>query len=104
MLINPFSPACENNKDPILSVLQRHFLPVQNVLEIGSGTGQHAVHFSAAMPHLVWQTSDRASNLPGIRLWLAECTHHNIRQPLIFDVTQSQWPPGFDAVFSATTA
>lgn len=104
MLNKPFSQACENNKDPILSVLQRHFLHVQNVLEIGSGTGQHAVHFSAAMPHLVWQTSDRASNLPGIRLWLAECTHHNIRQPLIFDVTQSQWPTGFDAVFSANTA
>src|SRR5690606_32197225 len=57
----------------------------------------------ADMPHVVWQRSVRASNLPGIELWLAECTHHNIRQPLIFDVSQSQSPTGFDAVCSANT-
>ena len=54
----PFAPACERNRDPILAVLRSHFSDRTRVLEIGSGTGQHAVHFAAAMPHLVWQTSE----------------------------------------------
>ncbi len=100
----PFSQACENNKDPILVVLLRHFQQVRHVLEIGSGTGQHAIHFSAAMPHLIWQTSDRDICLPGINLWLAEYPHTNLRPPQVLDVTQAHWPTGFDAVFSANTA
>ena len=100
----PFSQACENNKAPILAVLLRHFQQVRHVLEIGSGTGQHAVHFSAALPHLIWQTSDREDYLPGINLWIAEYPHTNLRPPRVLDVTQAHWPSGFDAVFSANTA
>ena len=68
----PFSPACERNREPILAALRPHFADRRRVLEIGSGTGQHAVHFAAALPRLVWQTSDRAPWLAGISQWLAE--------------------------------
>jgi cyclopropane fatty-acyl-phospholipid synthase-like methyltransferase len=73
------------------------------VLEIGSGTGQHAVHFAAAMPWLSWQCSDRAENLPGIRLWLGEAGLPNTPAPIELDVGGA-WPTHrFDAVFSANT-
>ncbi len=73
------------------------------MLEIGSGTGQHAVHFAAALPQLTWQTSDREENLPGIRAWLAEAALPNTPAPLLLDVTGA-WPDAtFDALFSANT-
>ncbi|OHC39462.1 DUF938 domain-containing protein [Rhodanobacter soli] len=99
----PHSPACERNREPILGVLREYFSDRRNVLEIGSGTGQHAVHFAAALPQLIWQSSDRAENLPGIRAWLDEAALPNTPAPLEFDVNGS-WPAGpFDAVFSANT-
>lgn len=99
----PFSAACERNRDPILAVLRPHFADRRHVLEIGSGTGQHAVHFAAALPHLVWQTSDRPEWLPGVRLWLADADLPNTPPPLELDV-RGPWPGGrFDAVFSANT-
>jgi len=100
----PYSAACERNRDPILDVLRVHFADRYHVLEVGSGTGQHAVHFAAALPHLTWQASDRPENLPGIDQWLAEAALANTPPPRVFDVTQSIWPPGpYDAVFSANT-
>lgn len=100
----PFSPACERNRDPILEVLRVHFATRRNVLEIGSGSGQHAVHFAAALPHLCWQASDRAEHLPGIRLWLDEAGLANTPAPLELDVATHAWPATrFDAVFSANT-
>ncbi|MFO1314451.1 MAG: DUF938 domain-containing protein [Burkholderiales bacterium] len=99
----PFAPACERNREPILAVLREHFAVRRRVLEIGSGTGQHAVHFAAALPHLVWQASDRAENLPGIRLWLEDAGLANTPPPLALDVAGA-WPTAcFDAVFSANT-
>jgi cyclopropane fatty-acyl-phospholipid synthase-like methyltransferase len=99
----PFSAASERNREPILAVLRDHFAAVHRVLEIGSGTGQHAVHFAAALPHLVWQTSDRAANLPGIRQWLAEAALRNTPAPITLDVNGT-WPDiPVDAVFSANT-
>ena len=99
----PHSPACERNREPILGVLREYFADRRNVLEIGSGTGQHAVHFAAALPQLIWQSSDRAESLPGIRAWLDEAALPNTPAPLEFDVNDS-WPAGpFDAVFSANT-
>jgi SAM-dependent methyltransferase len=99
----PHSPSCERNRGPILDVLREHFADRRQVLEIGSGTGQHAVHFAAALPRLSWQSSDRAENLPGIRAWLAEAALPNTPEPLEFDVGGA-WPSGpFDAVFSANT-
>jgi len=100
----PYSQACENNKQPILEVL-RPVLPETTVLEIGSGTGQHAVHFGTHLPHLEWQPTDRADYLPGIRAWLAEADLPNVREPLELDVTQERWPvDAAGAVFSANSA
>jgi cyclopropane fatty-acyl-phospholipid synthase-like methyltransferase len=99
----PYSPACDRNRDAILEVLRDHFTDRFHVLEIGSGTGQHAVHFAAALPHLTWQTSDVAAHLPGILQWLAEAHLSNTPSPHVFDVNGA-WPGGtFDAVFSANT-
>jgi cyclopropane fatty-acyl-phospholipid synthase-like methyltransferase len=99
----PWSEACERNRGPILGVLRDHFTDRRRVLEIGSGTGQHAVHFAAALPHLIWQTSDLEPSLPGIRLWLAESGLPNLPQPIALEVTGS-WPQArFDAVFTANT-
>ena len=101
--MKPYSEACDQNKEPILAVLARLFAASRRVLEIGSGTGQHAVHFGSALPHLVWQTSDRPENHAGIRAWLDEAALPNVRAPLVLDVA-GQWPVGrFDAVFSANT-
>jgi hypothetical protein len=104
----PGSPACERNREPILAVLRGHYADRRRVLEIGSGTGQHAVHFAAAMPWLEWQCSDRASSLPGIRLWLDAAGLPNTPPPLALDV-RGPWPAArhdaarFDAAFSANT-
>jgi hypothetical protein len=100
----PFSPSCERNRDPILEVLRVHFADARHVLEIGSGTGQHAVHFAAAMPWLQWQCSDRAEHLPGIRAWLDEAGLSNTSPPVELDVAHGSWPSAkFDAVFTANT-
>ncbi|MBP1474307.1 DUF938 domain-containing protein [Frateuria sp. MAH-13] len=99
----PFAPACERNREPILDVLREAFAGCTRVLEIGSGTGQHAVHFAAAMPWLNWQCSDRAEYLPGIRAWLDEAALPNTPAPVQLDVAGA-WPRArYDAVFSANT-
>ena len=109
MIDKPFAPACERNREPILAVLRERFAECRHVLEVGSGTGQHAVHFAAAMPWLRWQCSDRAEHLPGIRAWLDEAALGNTPPPLALDVTDADWPRAtsrserFDAVFSANT-
>jgi hypothetical protein len=99
----PHAPSCDRNRDPILEVLREHFADRRRVLEIGSGTGQHAVCFAGALPHLSWQCSDRAANLPGIRMWLDEARLPNTPPPIELDVN-GRWPDAsFDAVFSANT-
>ncbi len=99
-----FSQACENNKDPILSVLQRVFNSPCEVLEIGSGTGQHAVYFAEHLPHITWQPSDQVMQLPGINLWIKESKLGNIKDPLALDINQKPWPVSeIDAVFTANT-
>lgn len=99
----PYSEACARNREPILAVLRSAFAGCRSVLEIGSGTGQHAAHFAAAMPWLRWQTSDVPENLPGIRAWLDEAALPNLPPPIALDVN-GEWPAGpFDAVFSANT-
>ena len=99
----PFSPACERNQGVILDVLRERFADRTRVLEIGSGTGQHAVHFALALPHLLWQTSDVPAHLGGIRQWLAEAQLPNTPAPLAFDVDGSPPQGVFDALFSANT-
>ncbi len=105
----PFSPACERNRAPILDVLQTCFASRRRVLEVGSGTGQHAVHFAAAMPWLRWQCSDRAAYLPGVMQWLDAVALPNTPVPVELDVAAGPWPlagaddPRFDAAFTANT-
>lgn len=102
-VMKPFSEACEENKAPILDVLLHLFDDARTILEIGSGTGQHAVHFAAAMPHLIWQTSDLEENHPGIRAWLEEAALANTREPILLDVSHD-WPlAAYAGVFSANT-
>jgi cyclopropane fatty-acyl-phospholipid synthase-like methyltransferase len=101
--LKPYADACDRNRGPILEVLRRHFADRRRVLEIGSGTGQHAVYFASALPHLTWQTSDREEHLAGIRLWLEEAQLPNTPAPLALDVSGA-WPEArFDALFSANT-
>jgi hypothetical protein len=99
----PFSTAGERNKTPILQVLQPLYASVRSVLEIGSGTGQHAVHFSSAMPHLRWQCSDVPPHLAGLQLWLDDVALPNLPPPLALDVNQGLPPGPWDAVFTANT-
>ncbi len=101
----PSSPSCENNKHFILEVLQRAFGASQSVLEIGSGTGQHAVYFAPRLAHATWQTSDLVENHPGINAWRSGFPADNVLAPLDLDVDASQWPveQEIDAVFTANT-
>lgn len=102
-----FSQACENNKDPILQVLQTLFSDKQHVLEIGSGTGQHSVYFAKALRQLTWQTSDVTENHPSVLAYGDEAKLENWRKPLPFQVGKDAWPTtdmAYDAAFSANTA
>ena len=74
------------------------------VLEIGSGTGQHAVHFAAALPHLRWQCTDLPSELPGLQMWLDEAKLENVLHPLAMAVGERPWPfEAVDVVYTANT-
>ena len=95
--MKPFSEASERNRGPILAILKRVFADRCYVLEIGSGTGQHAAYFAPELPHLAWQASDVAENLPGIREWVSD------PPPIELDVDK-EWPSlDVDAVFSGNT-
>jgi cyclopropane fatty-acyl-phospholipid synthase-like methyltransferase len=96
--LKPFSEPSERNRAPILAVLKRIFVDRKAVLEIGSGTGQHAAYFAPELPRLVWQASDVAENLPGIREWISSPL------PIELDM-EKEWPAvQADAVFSANTS
>jgi Protein of unknown function (DUF938) len=105
----PNSPAAERNKQPILDTLRR-ILPARGtVLEIASGTGQHAVWFGAGLRSLIWQPTDAdPAALAGIGGWIHEAGLTNVRAPLLLDVTAPRWPSHgtqfsepFDAVYCA---
>lgn len=103
MQTKPFSQACENNKTPILEVLTRVFADHEHVLEIGAGTGQHAVFFARKLTHLLWQASDRPEYITGIQAWYDDCPSVNLLPLLTLDVLQQNWPKDFDAVYTANT-
>jgi len=101
----PFAPATERNKEAILRVIREEFRNCSSVLEIGSGTGQHAVHFAKELGHLTWQTSDVQENHAGIHTWLRDSALQNVRDPLVLDVCTARVPEQmYDGVFSANTA
>lgn len=104
MPAKPYSPSCDRNRDPILAVLDDYFAETRSVLEIGSGTGQHAVHFALAMPSLIWQPSELADAMPGLRKRIFNEGPSNLRAPVLLDVTRLPWDVRkVDAVFTANT-
>ena len=105
MIVDAPAPHTARNSSPILEVLRREFADVAGVLEIGSGDGQHAVTFAAALPHLIWQTSDLDDQHAAIRRRLADAALPNTRDPLSLDVLCGRVPAAaYDALFSANTA
>lgn len=107
-MTTPFSQACENNKTPILNVLNRAFAKQKQVLEIGSGTGQHAVYLAKNLPFLQWQTSDLLVNHQGIKQWINTHPSPNLSAPLTLDLSAdltslTSLPQSIDAIFTANT-
>ena len=101
----PFAEYAERNAAPILEILRREFRNRRKVLEIGSGTGQHAVTFAKVLSHLHWQTSDLDENHPGIYAWAKHAQLENLGAPLSLDVrTASIDEDAYDAAFSSNTA
>lgn len=104
-ILKPVSEACERNKQPIAEALGPYFAIPGRVLEIASGTGQHAVYLAAAMPRLVWQCSDLADKHAGIEAWRDAAGLDNVLAPIELDVSAQAWPAGpFEYCFSANTA
>jgi SAM-dependent methyltransferase len=102
--MKPYAESCEQNQEPILEVLREIFADRQRVLEIASGTGQHAVYFGRALPQLTWHTSELAQNHAGIQAWLDESLLPNVRPPVAIDINDPEWPiESVDAVFNANT-
>lgn len=99
----PFSKACENNKQPILQTIQPYLKDAKRVLEIGSGTGQHAVYFAKQLPHLQWHTSDVEQHHAGIKMWLQEAQCANLLPPIALNVNDV-WPElAVDAIYTSNT-
>ncbi len=103
--MKPCSESCDQNRAPIQAVLEAVFADRKQVLEIASGTGQHAVYFGQALPHLTWQTSELPANHAGIQAWLDEACLPNVLPPLPLDVNAPVWPVAeqVDAIFNANT-
>jgi SAM-dependent methyltransferase len=106
----PFSPACLRNQDPILAVLHRWLPSDARVLEVGSGSGQHAIHMARHLPGVHWQPSERPEALAGLAARIALEGREGlapgaaVANPLLLDVCQAEWPAGpFEAVFTANT-
>ncbi len=100
----PVAPACLRNQEPIAQTLAGILTEPARVLEIGSGTGQHAVYIARALPHLIWQPTELEPALAGIRAWRADAGLENVLEPLVLDVSQDHWPrEPYDAVFTANT-
>lgn len=101
----PYSAACDRNKEPILEVLQATILPTdRRLLEVGAGTGQHAVFLAPHFPQVEWYPTDLSVNLPGMSLWFNEARVPSIQRPVRLDVSKDDFPKvKFDVVFTANT-
>ena len=103
-MTKPFSQSCENNKQPILQVIQTVFNKAATVWEIGSGTGQHAYYFAKKLPHITWQTTDKEENRQGLDSWIEEANVNNLPTSLRLNVTDKTWPcQQIEALFTANT-
>jgi cyclopropane fatty-acyl-phospholipid synthase-like methyltransferase len=99
-----YAQSCEENQQFIYEAISPFLSDSKRLLEIGSGTGQHAVYMATRIPHLFWQTSDRAENHASITAWIRESGLDNLGLPYQLDVRRDPWPEQtFDAVFSANT-
>jgi hypothetical protein len=104
MQVKPFSQACENNKNPIFSILVPHLKEFSHVVEIGSGTAQHACFFTEQLPHLTWQTTDQGEYFPLLQELIAKAGSPCLPAPLQLDVSQPVWPISeCECVFTANT-
>ena len=103
-MTKPYSQACENNKAPILNKIKAYLTGKKKILEIGSGTGQHAVHFAKHLPNVIWQTADQAMHHEGINAWLDETELSNLIAPITLDLNHD-WPvtEKYEAVYTANT-
>jgi len=90
--VKEFAPSCERNQDPILAVLDEILVTPGVVVEIGSGSGQHAVYFARHLPHLVWQPCDLPDRHPSIDAYRVESGLDNVLAPRVVDLLQDQWP------------
>lgn len=104
-LQRPYAESCDQNQQVILDILQQVFAEPGRVLEIGSGTGQHALFFTQHLPHISWQPTDMASQLDGILMWMEDADHDRIQQPKELDVGKEAWglDNTFDYTFTANT-
>ena len=94
------------NRTPILEVLKKEIEGSKKLLEIGSGTGQHAVYFSKKLPQILWQTSDRSMNHESINYWIKRYNLKNLLLPLDIEigVNEKNINDIFDCVFSSNTS
>ena len=101
----PYSPACERNSGPILEVMKQYITRNdQRLLEIGSGTGQHAVYLAPEFPFLEWHPTDVSANLNGMKLWFKEAGIKNIQMPVRVEIGKDDFPKlKFDIIFTANT-
>lgn len=100
----PFSQAAENNSGPILRQLTKRLKSVGSVLEIGSGTGQHAVRFAEALPHLDWYTSEHPEALPSLLPRIRQAQLENLKEPVSLDIAVQPWAvTAPDAIYTANT-
>lgn len=100
----PYAESAQRNAVPILEILRHEFRDCSEVLEIGSGTGQHAVRLASELEHLTWQTSDLDENHAGISAWVADARLPNVRAPISLDVMTADLSSSYDAVYSSNTA
>ncbi len=104
MMQRPYAESCDENKQVILGVIKTIFSDPGKLLEIGSGTGQHAVYFTEKLPHISWQPSDIKDQMAGIKLWVQDADHDRIQSPVVLDVSDESWPfENMDYVFTANT-
>lgn len=99
-----YSVASERNQDAILAILRKLLRDNEQVLEIGSGSGQHSIHFCRALPHITWNPSELDNNLIALATNLQQAGVANINKPLALDVSWSHWPvTDLSAVYTANT-
>ena len=101
----PFSPSCDRNQQFILDQLGDIIRPTdKKLLEIGSGTGQHAVFMATQLPQLTWQTSDLKLNHAGIEMWINDSKQKNIIKPIVYHAGKTDLPlVGADIVLTVNT-